>query len=373
MPTETEMDDMRLALIAKAEQINDQDLIVAQKRVDLVQKDAQVETIDADLLNTILNARFTINNRLMYTNDDQRRIQLIIARNASQTYVTNFAQKNTLILEKDSAFAEAARLRRIYRPDELMMRYYANQTEATVEPQPTTQPPLTPTNFVGTVISSTQINVSATASQGATGYILRRGLDEAFLSFVDFPLTQPSKNDTGRSPSTEYFYKMKATNASGESAFTATLTKTTQAAPPPAGSYICASVRVFPRAGFSDRLESAQIQGSNTSPTAGFVTIGTLPASGFTDAWRTIALDNNTTFYKYLRLYIVTGNWGAVSEVEFRTASGAVIPATSYFGDNWFNAPDPQYDFNKAFDGDTSTFFSSNSNPTYVGIEVANS
>jgi len=143
--------------------------------------------------------------------------------------------------------------------------------------------------------------------------------------------------------------------------------------PPTTSNFVCASVRVFPRAGYPDTLKNLEIQGSNTSSTSGFVTIGNFPASGFTDGiWQTFQTNGNTTYYKYLRLYNApTNDWASMSEVEFRTSADVVIPAKAYFGAGWYGEPAATYDFNKAFDGNTSTFFSGNfSVANIVGIEV---
>lgn len=150
MPTEQEMTAMRNALVAKAELIRTQSELVTDKREIAEQKETELETADAGFLDTILNERFTLNNRLVYTNEDQRRVALTLARNDSPTYLQTRAIKVGAEVDKRNAETELEYQRRLYRPDELLMTFYANATSATVtEPPPTqnTTPP-TPSAFV---------------------------------------------------------------------------------------------------------------------------------------------------------------------------------------------------------------------------------
>jgi hypothetical protein len=97
------------------------------------------------------------------------------------------------------------------------------------------QPPEAPTGFTPAVVSSTQINLAWTGSQGATGYILERKTGAASFAQIgggDLPATQVTFNDTGLSASTQYTYRLKAKNNAGESGGVET-SATTQASPPP--------------------------------------------------------------------------------------------------------------------------------------------
>lgn len=80
--------------------------------------------------------------------------------------------------------------------------------------KPTTgvTPPAAPTGLTATAVSSSQINLSWTASSGATGYIVLRG-----GSSVGTP-SGTTFNDTGLTASTSYTYTVEATNSGGTSA-----------------------------------------------------------------------------------------------------------------------------------------------------------
>jgi chitodextrinase len=85
--------------------------------------------------------------------------------------------------------------------------------------------PATPGGLTATAVSSTQINVSWSASANATSYVLKRNgssiATQAGTSFAD----------NGRSPDTSYSYTIAASNSSGTSADSAAVNATTPAAP----------------------------------------------------------------------------------------------------------------------------------------------
>src|SRR5690348_5245332 len=86
-------------------------------------------------------------------------------------------------------------------------------------PPPDTTPPSTPANLVATVISSTQINLTWTASTdnvGVTGYKVERCQGGGCLNFSQTTTTTNTNfSDTGLTPSTSYSYRVRATDAAG--------------------------------------------------------------------------------------------------------------------------------------------------------------
>lgn len=74
-------------------------------------------------------------------------------------------------------------------------------------------------------------------------------------------------------------------------------------------------VRYYPRAGYTGRMVGGKIQGSNTSPTEGFVdlyTVTSTPELG----WN-VAEINNETAYRYIRYVSPNGGYGNIAEIEF--------------------------------------------------------
>jgi len=99
---------------------------------------------------------------------------------------------------------------------------------------PPPPPPSAPTNLAATAASSAQINLSWTnTSSTQTGVKIERSTDNAtFTQIAVAAGTAANYSDVGLGPSTTYFYRVRATNASGDSAYSNTASATTPVAPP---------------------------------------------------------------------------------------------------------------------------------------------
>jgi len=104
--------------------------------------------------------------------------------------------------------------------------------QATDAPPP---PPTAPTNLAATAASSTQINLSWTnTSTSQTGVKVERSTDNVnFTQIAVAGATAVSYPDTGLSASTPYYYRVRATNAPGDSPYSNTASATTQSPSPP--------------------------------------------------------------------------------------------------------------------------------------------
>lgn len=99
--------------------------------------------------------------------------------------------------------------------------------------------PTKPTGFVGTVVSSSQINLSWTAStdpivsgqttSGVTGYRIERCRNSGCTSFVQVGTsTSATYSDTGLSANTRYRYRVRAVDGAGNfSSYSSIIGKTT--------------------------------------------------------------------------------------------------------------------------------------------------
>src|SRR5467141_1541044 len=110
---------------------------------------------------------------------------------------------------------------------------YSNTASATTQaPSP---PPTAPTNLAATAAGSSQINLSWTnTSTTQTGVKIERSTDNVtFTQITVAGATAVSYSDVGLSASTTYFYRVRATNAGGNSAYSNTASASTPAPPPP--------------------------------------------------------------------------------------------------------------------------------------------
>ena len=112
---------------------------------------------------------------------------------------------------------------------------YSNTASATTPAAADTTPPTAPTNLTATAASTTQINLSWTASTdnvGVTGYKVERCSGAACANFVQIATpTGITLNDTGLTASTSYSYRVRANDAAGNnSAYSNTASATTLAA-----------------------------------------------------------------------------------------------------------------------------------------------
>src|SRR5947208_11866006 len=95
---------------------------------------------------------------------------------------------------------------------------YSNVASATTTAAPDLTPPTPPTGLTPVVISSTQINLSWTASTdtvGVTGYRVERCVGAGCTSFAQLAAPTgtppgPSVSDSGLSPATSYSYRVRA-------------------------------------------------------------------------------------------------------------------------------------------------------------------
>jgi polyvinyl alcohol dehydrogenase (cytochrome) len=94
-------------------------------------------------------------------------------------------------------------------------------------------PPAAPASLTATAASSSQVNLSWTNNAtNADSYTVERSLDGSTWTVVtsSLPGSATSYSDTGLSPATTYYYRVKATNAGGSSGYSNTANATTPAA-----------------------------------------------------------------------------------------------------------------------------------------------
>src|SRR4029077_11400249 len=116
---------------------------------------------------------------------------------------------------------------------------YSSVATATTIAAPDTQPPTAPSSLVATAFSSTQINLSWTASTdnvGVAGYLIERCQGAACASFAQIAAlgNVTTYSNTALAVSTNYSYRVRATDAAGNlSAYSNISSATTPDTTPP--------------------------------------------------------------------------------------------------------------------------------------------
>jgi len=105
---------------------------------------------------------------------------------------------------------------------------YSNTADATTKKSPVT-PPSAPTGLAASAVSSSQINLKWTdASDNETGFEIERSLDgKTFTKLTDVAANSGSYENTGLQPETKYYYRIRAINSAGPSAYSNTVDATT--------------------------------------------------------------------------------------------------------------------------------------------------
>jgi hypothetical protein len=115
---------------------------------------------------------------------------------------------------------------------------YTANASATTMALPTA-PPAAPTGLVAAALDGTQITLTwSDASTDETGFVLERQTGGgAFAALTTLGANVTTYTDAGLTASTQYAYRVRATNAAGDSAWSATATATTTGGAPagPAG------------------------------------------------------------------------------------------------------------------------------------------
>jgi YD repeat-containing protein len=250
---------------------------------------------------------------------------------------SNFAQiaTTTTTSYSDSGRAASTTYRYRVRAQDVVPNFsgYSSVETATTPAVTDTQAPTAPTNLSATAASSTQINLSWTASTdniGVTGYLIERCQGASCSNFAQIatPIST-SYNDTGRSPSTSYRYRVRAQDAvpnfSGYSSIvSATTPADTQAPTTPTNLSATAVSTTQINLSWTASTDNIAVTGYLVERCQGascsnFAQIATPTTTSYNDAGRTAS----TTYRYRVRAQDAVPNFSAYSTIASATTSGA--------------------------------------------------
>jgi hypothetical protein len=196
---------------------------------------------------------------------------------------------------------------------------------------PPPPPPTAPTNLTAAAAGSSQINLSWTnTSTSQTGVKIERSTDNVtFTQIAVAGATAVSYSDSGLSASTTYFYRVRATNSSGDSAYSNTASATTQSPPPPptAPTNLTAAAAGSNQINLSWTNTSTSQTGVKIERSTNNVTFTQIAVAGATAvSYPDSGLSASTTYFYRVRATNSSGD-SAYSNTASATTSQSVAPA----------------------------------------------
>jgi fibronectin type 3 domain-containing protein len=209
---------------------------------------------------------------------------------------------------------------------------YSNVSSATTLPD--TTPPTAPSNLKATAASSTQINLSWTASTdnvGVTGYLIQRCQGAGCTSFVQIAApagTATTYNDTGLSVSTSYSYEIIATDAAGNLSSPSNIASATLLGPPAVPSGLTATAASATQINLSWTNNATNQTGFKVERSPDNVTFTQIATTGAaTTAFSDSSLAPLSTYYYRVRATNGVGD-SAYSNVANVTTLADTTPPT---------------------------------------------
>ncbi len=211
---------------------------------------------------------------------------------------------------------------------------YTTSVNATTQAPPVTIP-TAPSNPAASAISSTQINFSWTDnSNNETGFRIERSPNNstwAEITTVGSNIT--SYQNTGLIASTLYYYRVRAYNGAGNSAYTSPVNATTHAAAtvpsisaPATSTGTFTVTMTYPFSGTLGSTSDGYYLEESTSPTTGFSVVASVTNTRQTSWTKSLTKPTGTYYYR-VRVYNMNG-YSPYSAIISVTVNVPVAKAT---------------------------------------------
>jgi subtilisin family serine protease len=197
----------------------------------------------------------------------------------------------------------------------------AYSSEASATP---VSPPVAPANLSATAVSSSQINLSWTdQSTNETGFQIERktGAGGTYTLIGTTTANATTYNNTGRAEGTTYFYRLRAVNSAGNSAYSNEASATTPFSPPVAPANLSATVISVSQINLSWTVQSTNETGFQIERKTGaggtYTLTGTTTANATT--YNNTGLAEGAMYFYRVRAVNSAGNSAYSNEVSATT------------------------------------------------------
>lgn len=199
---------------------------------------------------------------------------------------------------------------------------YSNVADATTQAPPVTIPQ-PPSALVASTVSSSQINLTWTDNaKDETGFEVERSTDGTnFAKIADVAANATSYSNTGLNSSTKYYYRIRAKNSAGSSAYSNIADATTALGAPSTPTGLNAELADYDQARLTWPAQPGTVANvvieRSTSPTTGFTQITQQP--GGTTTYVDLGLNEQTTYYYRIQSKNAAGVSGYSNVVSVTT------------------------------------------------------
>ena len=187
--------------------------------------------------------------------------------------------------------------------------------------------PPAPTGLTATAVSSSQINLSWSASSGATSYNVKRAtVSGGPYTTIATGVTATSYSDTGLSASTTYYYVVSAVNSAGESPNSSQASATTSVAIPPAPTGLTATAVSSNQINLSWSASSGATSYNVKRATVSGGPYTTIATGVTATSYNNTGLAASTTYYYVVSAVNSSGESPNSSQASATTLSGGTAP-----------------------------------------------
>ena len=206
---------------------------------------------------------------------------------------------------------------------------YTNEISATTP----IAPPKAPGNLTASTISQTQINLAwADSSANESGFKIERktGAAGTYAEIATVAANVTNYSNTGLTPATRYYYRVRASNAGGNSAYSAEANATTLPNPPAAPTNLTAtgvsSVQINLAWTDNANNETGFKIERKTGGGGNYAQIATVAAN--VTSYSNTGLVNNTQYFYRVRAYNAGGNSNYSNSANAKPQFAAPAPPT---------------------------------------------